>query len=578
MRLETLGLLVAIAAAIAVAAIGFTTTDALTETSREVDRAHTTIEALDRVLVAVGSAGSARRAYLLGKDEGDVAKFDVASADARDALAEARTLVVSSGGATEPFDRMDALLGERLGSLRASVERRRAGGLPDAEPPTRSELDLMESLRTAIFSTTNGLHRLLRDHEARAVRMGSVARGVDLTGTALCVVVLGLAFTKVRSEAAREREARAVTDRANRFLDSVVENLPAMIFIKEARELRFDRVNQAAEELLGVSRSDLIGKNDLDMFPADQASFFEAKDRQTLERGLVVDIPEEPIETKRGRRWLHTRKVPLFDENGKARHLLGISEDITERKRVEAALIEAKERGDALNRELEAFSYSVAHDLRAPLRSIDGFSRAFLEDHGDVLDDAGRADLNRVMAAAGRMGALIDGLLELARLSRADMRVEDVDVSAVAAEAVASLRQSDPRQDVCVKIQPALCTRGDAVLLRVALDNLLGNAFKFTKGRERATIEVGMKVDAGEKVYFVRDDGVGFDPQYANKLFGAFQRLHSAREFPGTGIGLATVQRVVRRHGGRIWAHGTPDAGAVFSFTLGHSADAAEAS
>lgn len=583
MRLETLGLWVAIAAAIGVAAIGYSTTDALTATSREVDRVHSTIEALDRVLVAVGSAGSARRAFLLGNEATDVAKFAAASDEARGALVEARTLALSdptglndSRGAE--FDRMRSLLDERLGSLQGSVDRRRTGPAADAEPPTRSELELMDSLRSSIASTTSSLRMLLRTREERAARMGTIARGVDLTGTALCVVVLGLAFTKLRSDAAREREARRAADRATRFLDSVVENLPAMIFVKEASELRFDRINHAAEVLLGVSRADLIGKNDADLFPPDQAAFFQEKDRQTLDRGLVLDIPEEPIETKGGRRWLHTRKVPLLDEHGIPRHLLGISEDITERKEAATALSEAKEKADALNRELEAFSYSVAHDLRAPLRSIDGFCRSFLDEHEANLDAGGLADLNRVVAAAARMGALIDGLLALARLSRTDMKLEDVDVSTLAAEVIAVLRQSEPARDVSVKIAPALSTRGDAVLLRVALDNLLSNAFKFTGGRTSATIEVGMAVEAGERVYFVRDDGVGFDPRYANKLFGPFQRLHDARDFPGTGIGLATVQRVVRRHGGRIWANSAPNEGATFSFTLGQPAEAAEVS
>jgi PAS domain S-box-containing protein len=341
------------------------------------------------------------------------------------------------------------------------------------------------------------------------------------------------------------------------------------VFVKEAGDLTFERLNRAAEGVLGMSRQDLIGKSDWDFFPEDQARFFQAKDRQTLERGVVVDIEEEPIETKGGRRWLHTRKVPLLDEKGTPRYLLGISEDITERKRNAAALKEEKEKADILNRELETFSYSVAHDLRAPLRSIDGFSRALLEDSGDRLDHVGRTHLQRVLGASERMAGLIDDLLMLSKLSRGDIQLTDVDVSAIAAESLEALLHDAPERDVSVKIVPALTTRADPRLLRVVMDNLLSNALKFTRGRDRATIEVGAESDNGERVYFVRDDGVGFDERYADKLFGPFQRLHNVRDFPGTGIGLATVQRVVVRHGGRIWARSQVGQGAKFSFTLG---------
>jgi PAS domain S-box-containing protein len=569
MRLETVGLWIAIAGAISVAAIGYHATDALTATAGQVDRAHAAIEALDEVLVAVSAAGSARRAYLLGGEDLEIQKFDAASEEARGALSRARNLALADGGHADQFDRIEPLLAQRLSEQRASMERRREAAEPGAEPPTRAELEKMGALRAIILEATDQRRGALRDHVARASKTAAGARAVDLCGTALSIAVLVLAFTSLRRDAAREREARAAADKATRFLDSLVEHLPAMVFLKEAGELRFERVNRAAEDLLGVSRQDLIGKSDWDFFPPEQARFFQAKDRQTLERGVAVDIAEEPIETARGRLWLHTRKVPLLGDDGKPRYLLGISEDITDSKRSAAALKEAKEKAETLSRELETFSYSVAHDLRAPLRSIDGFSRALLEDCGPTLPEVGRAHLDRVLAAAQRMAALIDDMLTLSRLSRADMQVTEVDVSAMAAESVASLLQGAPDRDVCMKITPSLKTRGDPRLLRIALDNLLGNALKFTGGRPRATIEVGMTVEAGESVYYVRDDGVGFDSRYADKLFGPFQRLHSAREFPGTGIGLATVQRVVTRHGGRVWAHGEVDRGATFSFTLG---------
>ncbi len=567
-RLETVGLWIAIAASIGVAVIGYHTTEELVGTSKEVDRTHRAIDALDQVLVAVGSAGTARRAYLLGGEGAEILRFATAGDQARQALEEARALADDGPAERERFAHIGALLDERWAALAESVERRRRGLATGDEAPTRADVDSMARLRAAILDKTGESRRSLHERQDRADRSAAVAMDVELGGTAISAVILLIAFARLRSNAARERAARNSADRATRFLDSVIENIPAMVFMKEAEELRFERMNHAGEALLGVPRQELLGKNDRDFFPEEQAQFFQAKDRQTLARGVVVDIPEEPIETKHGRRWLHTRKVPLLDELGEPRFLLGISIDITERKQVAEALRHAKEKAEAVSRELEAFSYSVAHDLRAPLRSIDGFTRALAEDSADALDEVCQKHLERVLAAAQRMGELIDDMLSLSRLSRANMQAEEVDLSELAAESVADLRQQSPDRDVAVQIAPSIKTRGDRRLLRIVFDNLLGNAFKFTGRRPRATIEVGATVDGGQRVYFVRDDGVGFDDRYAEKLFGAFQRLHDVRDFPGSGIGLATVHRIVSRHGGRVWAHGVPDRGATFSFTL----------
>ena len=222
----------------------------------------------------------------------------------------------------------------------------------------------------------------------------------------------------------------------------------------------------------------------------------------------------------------------------------------------------------AANSELDAFAYSVSHDLRAPLRSIDGFSHVLLEDYAGKLDEAGRDSLNRVRAASQRMGSLIDDLLRLARVSRAEMHAEAVDVSAMARDIAAELQRATPARQVEFAISPGLEARGDARLLRVALENLLRNSWKYTAKQARPRIEVGCVEGNGERAFMVRDNGAGFDMQYADKLFGVFQRLHSAAEFEGTGVGLATVRRIISRHGGRIWAEGAVDQGATFYFTL----------
>ncbi len=220
------------------------------------------------------------------------------------------------------------------------------------------------------------------------------------------------------------------------------------------------------------------------------------------------------------------------------------------------------------NKELEAFSYSVSHDLRAPLRSIDGFSLALIEDYADRLDQDGKDHLHRIRAATQRMGTLIDDLLNLSRMTRAEVRKEMVNISTLAAAVVEGLQEAHQERRIEFRIEDRLEARADSRLVRVVLENLLGNACKFTSKRASACIEFGKTSLNGTTAYFIRDNGAGFDPAYANRLFGAFQRLHGTTEFPGTGIGLATVQRIIHRHGGKIWAEGAVEKGATFYFTL----------
>jgi signal transduction histidine kinase len=239
-------------------------------------------------------------------------------------------------------------------------------------------------------------------------------------------------------------------------------------------------------------------------------------------------------------------------------------------ERASEDLEDANRELEVANKELEAFSYSVSHDLRAPLRSIDGFSRILLEDYADRLDKEGEDYLGRVRAASKHMNTLIEDLLDLSRVSRGPLRREVFDLSAVARDIVRKLERSQPERKVRFVAEEGVMAFGDANLLAVALENLLGNAWKFTSKKEVATIEFGdTPYEGGGVAYYVRDDGAGFDPRYAEKLFGAFQRLHGSDEFEGTGIGLATVARIVHRHGGRVWAEGEVGEGATFFFTLG---------
>lgn len=376
-----------------------------------------------------------------------------------------------------------------------------------------------------------------------------------------------------RSKAARA--APAARDYAREHAD-IFKNNPMPMWIFDLESLAILAVNDAAVAHYGYSEREFLSLTIKDLRTEESAAALQrymTQPRTVLNKAGV---------------WKHRRKdgslidVEIvsheIDWRGHKARLVAAN-DVTERLKAEALILEmnvnleslVRERTqqlEAVNRELEAFSYSVSHDLRAPLRVIDGFSQALVEDYGKILEGNGGRYLTRIRATTQRMGMLIDDLLALARISRRQVRREAVDVSALATEVVKELREKEPARDVALHVQPGLRAAADRGLVKIALDNLLGNAWKFTSKTSAARIEVGSERHEGVEVFYVRDNGAGFEMQYAHKLFGAFQRLHAESDFIGTGIGLATVQRIVTLHHGRIWAEGEPQRGAVFRFTL----------
>jgi PAS domain S-box-containing protein len=327
--------------------------------------------------------------------------------------------------------------------------------------------------------------------------------------------------------------------------------------------------NEGAKNIKGYDAEEIIGKHFSRFYTLENVK--AGKPNHDLEKALAEGRFEEeaPRVRKDGSTFLADVIItPIKDTNG---HLAGYSKvvrDITASKMAEEELKRQEEQLQAVNQELEAFSYSVSHDLRAPLRSLSGFSGILLEDYGTKLDEEGKVYLHKIQESSEYLSKLIDDLLKLARVAQNEISIEDLDLSEMAQKIIDELQNGDPRRRAEVCIEPGLCGRGDRVLIGQVLENLLNNAWKYNSKKPETKIEMGSVVHEGQTAYYVRDHGAGFDMTYADKLFKPFQRLHAASEFEGTGIGLAIVQRIIRRHGGKVWAKGKAGEGATFYFTL----------
>ena len=353
----------------------------------------------------------------------------------------------------------------------------------------------------------------------------------------------------------------------------VFNNASDGIVLLEKREGKIIHINPAAEKMLGYFTKESIGNKLQDigfMFGIDDFQMI----MQNLNKNGIINYIDVPLTTKSGQHM--NSDVYIIAKTTVVQCNI---RDITERKQAEEEIkklnteleqrvIDRTAQLEVSNKELASFAYSVSHDLRAPLRGIDGWSLALLEDYGERLDDQARKYLHRVRAETQQMGRLIDDMLKLSRVTLAELQLMPIDLTAMGRSIVTRLQEESLHRRIEFIIQPALRANGDSQLIDIALFNLFDNAVKFTGTRSQARIEFGEAEVDGGKAFFVHDDGVGFDMAHAPKLFGAFQRLHKSSEFPGTGVGLATVQRIIHRHGGRIWANAQVDQGATFYFTL----------
>ena len=412
-------------------------------------------------------------------------------------------------------------------------------------------------------------------------RLDAVVHDDDSSGSRSCRVTL----TDVTDLKRAEEDVRA----GKEVLQNVLDSVPQAIFWKDRNSVYLGGNRTFARAAGLFDPEKIVRKTDFDLpWRTEEAEAYRADDAQVMGSGFPKrHIVERQRKADGTDLWIDTTKVPLLDARGEVRGVLGVYDDITERKRDEEALRESEERyrrlSDELerrvrertaeleeaNRELGAFSYSISHELRSPLRAIDGFSARVSDSHAGLLDDEGRRLFAEVRWNAQRMGRLIDDLLAFSRARDVDLSLGSVNMTGAARAAFAlAVPEEASRSRISLSVDDLPDAHGDARLLGRVWENLLSNAVKFSAGREKPEIQVEGDILGGEAVYRVRDNGVGFDMEYVDKLFGVFHRLHGQREFEGTGVGLALVRRIVTRHGGKVWAEGEVGKGATFSFSL----------
>ncbi|HUP40158.1 MAG TPA: CHASE3 domain-containing protein [Vicinamibacterales bacterium] len=536
----------------------------LEETAALVTRTYEVQANLNKLLSVVVDIEAASRGFVL---TGQPVFLEPIQADLNAVAESERKLeqLIVSDEQKRNLTVLRTLIAERIAISHRNIELQQTAGFDAARQAISTS-----GGRVAMIAVRRQLARMDTAQQALLDQRSAAARHEERTALLTTTGATGLSGTLFIAMFAFVMRENQLRQRSQLQLDRFFTLSLDMLGIA-GTDGYFRRLSPAFTETLGYTTDEMMARPFLDFIhPDDRAA--TVAEVEKLTRGVPTIRFENRYSCKDGSwKWLSWKAQPIPSEG----IMYCAARDITTRKLAEERIaqlnadleIHSAELAET-NKELESFSYSVSHDLRAPLRSIDGFSQILLEDYGEQLNDEGKDALKRVRKAAMTMGELIDALLSLSRVSRAELRITRVDLSALAASVAAELRASQPDRQADFVITPGLVAQADSRLIAAMIGNLLGNAWKYSQRRPVARIEFGCVNRDGEAVFFVRDNGVGFDMAYVSKLFGAFQRLHRQTEFTGTGVGLATVQRIVHRHGGRAWAEGAVDRGATFYFTL----------
>jgi PAS domain S-box-containing protein len=571
----------ALATLMAVGAIQYRATQALIETDRWV--AHTIVvrTELEQIYSAIQQAEAGTRGFVATGNETFLEQHQAGISRVPQHLQALPGLIVDDPFERDQVDKLSSLTNRKIAVMQNLISLRRNQGFAAASQELNKAegLRLMNEIRELVDSMQSNESSLLRVREAASRAHARTADAVVILGCLLAVMVFSAgSWIALRGSAARRRAEERLKG-ASAYNRSLIEaSLDPLVMIAPGGKIT--DANSGMEKATGRVRQKLIGTDFCDYFsdPAKARVGYQ----QTFREGFVQDY-ELGIRHQDGHLTPVLYNASVYrDEAGVVIGIFAAARDITERKRAEQEVRRLNEQLEqrvrertaeleASNKELEAFTYSVSHDLRAPLRHVDGFSKLLVDRHGAELSPDALEDIATIRDAVLHMGMLIDDLLNLARLGRKQISMQATGLNSLVDEARADLMRENPDRTIEWKVETLPFVECDPALIKQVFANLLSNAVKFTRPRKPAVIEVGTTQQEGCAVIFVRDNGVGFNMKYATKLFGVFQRLHRSEDFEGTGVGLATVQRIIHKHGGRVWAEAALNQGATFYFTLNGS-------
>jgi PAS domain S-box-containing protein len=466
------------------------------------------------------------------------------------------------------IQQLQQIISEKLSFSNHSIEVRKQKGLEEASLLVETMVgeNLMNTIRAKIEEMRSEEKRLLemriRDNEEGVI---SFAISYILLMVFVIIALAAVLYIVQYNIKVRNKAERLLREN-KKMLRSILDNTTSIIYIKDIHG-KYVLVNRQFEEVFNKKGLSSIGKTNYDLFSEESAKKFEMVDQQVIRNDRLMEI-EENAAFADGMHTYLSVKFPLHDSENKVYAVGCVAMDITERKNSEQELLKLSQNLDEANKELESFTYSVSHDLRAPLRSIDGYTKILFEEYYEKLDEEGKKTMKVVMRNARKMGQLIDDLLAFSRVGRLELSKSLISMDVMVQAQIAELKDQYKGKSIQVEFHPLPIVMIDNNLMKQVWYNLLSNAFKYSSQKESVFIEIGSFEDGACQVYYVKDNGVGFDMAYVDKLFGVFQRLHKMNEFEGTGVGLAIVKRIILKHQGNVWAEGCRNRGATFYFSL----------
>lgn len=537
----------------------------------------------EQIITEALNIETSSRGFAITGREDFLAPFYEAEKDLTGHLETLKDLTGNDERRLKDFARIEQQLVEKIALAEQIIELRKTKGFGETASfieDGASKL-AMEAIRKSVAKLQKEEMDLLAEREASHLhwlRLFNLAMFVSLLF--MVIILVTSAYNISNNFLSRQKAERDLAESKN-VLQSIIDNTTTLIFIKDENG-KFLMVNKQFEKVMGLPANELIGKNDKDLFSPEAVEQYNIADNKVFRNGETVEAVETAVMQGKEATYLAI-KFPLYDERGKIYALCGMSTDITERKKAEEKILELNTALEAnvfrlnnINRELEAFTYSVSHDLRAPLRAINGFASLLINKTKGKADEETLRIVDVIKDNSQQMGKLIDDLLAFSRIGRYKPKLQETDMRELADMVLQQLTIEHPLQKISLEIKSVEPVTCDPSLIKQVWVNLISNALKYSSQKEVQHIEIGSRKNNNEIVYYIKDNGAGFDMRYYDKLFGIFQRLHSNNDFEGTGVGLAIVHRIVKRHSGRVWAEGTVDQGATFYFSLPKVANVVE--